>query len=71
MIVAIRVLTAIAALIAAGLWLRSALIDVPDNIDTIVGELQRVGWWNSKAALASRAAALLGAVDLFYETFRR
>jgi hypothetical protein len=31
MIVAIRVLTAVAALIAAALWLRSALIDVPDN----------------------------------------
>jgi hypothetical protein len=47
MIVAIRVLAAIAALIAAGLWLRSALIDVPNNIDTIVGELQRIGRWNS------------------------
>ena len=42
-IVAIRVLTAVAALIAAALWLRSALIDVPDNINTIIGELQRIG----------------------------
>jgi hypothetical protein len=35
MIVAIRVLIAIAALAAAGFWLRSALIKVPANIDTI------------------------------------
>jgi hypothetical protein len=71
MIVAIRVLIAIAALLAAALWLRSALIKVPNNIDTIVGELQRIGRWNSFAAFASCAAALLGALDLIYETCLR
>ena len=67
--IAIRVLVAIAALLAAGCWLRSALIKVPNNIDSIVGELQRIGHGNSLAAFASCAAARLAAVDLFYETF--
>jgi hypothetical protein len=70
-IVAIRVLTAVAALIAAALWLRSALIDVPDNIDTIIGELQRIGCWNSMAAFASCVAAFFAALDLLYETLLR
>lgn len=69
MIIAIRALIAITALLAAGFWLRSALIKVPNNIDTIVDELQRIGSWNSMAAFASCAAALLGVIDLFYETF--
>jgi hypothetical protein len=30
-----------------------------NNIDTIVGELQRIGYWNGLAAGASRIAALL------------
>lgn len=68
MIVAIRVLIAVAALLAAGFWLRSALIKVPNNIDTIVDELQRIGRWNSRAAFASCAVALLGVVELFCET---
>jgi hypothetical protein len=64
-----RGILALAALLAAGFWLRSALIEVPDNIDTIVAELQRVGRWNSMAAGASCATALLGALEVIYETF--
>jgi hypothetical protein len=40
-------------------WFYSAWIEVPNNIDTIVGELQRIGYWNGFAAGASCAAALL------------
>jgi hypothetical protein len=50
----------LAALAAAGLWLRTSVIDVPNNIDTIVGELQRMGRWNAWAAFASFVAALCG-----------
>jgi hypothetical protein len=71
MIVVIHAALAIALLFAAAFWLRSALIKVPDNIDTIVDELRRIGHWNSLAALASCAAAVLAAVDLFYPTFVR
>ena len=44
-------------MIAAACWFYSARIEVPNNIDTIVGELQRIG--NGWAAGASCAAALL------------
>jgi hypothetical protein len=47
------------------------VIDVPDNIDTIVRELQRTGWWNSAAAqaavVASLCAAWLFVKQLLYE----
>jgi hypothetical protein len=70
-VVAIRALTAVAALIAAGLWLRSASIHVADDIDKLVDALTRIGYWNSMAAYASCAAATLGALDLIHETFLR
>jgi hypothetical protein len=34
-----------------------ARIEVPNNIDTIVQELQRIGYWNGWAATASCVAA--------------
>ena len=52
---------ALSSISAAAFWLRSALIDVPDNIDTIVHELQRIGWWNSAAALSAVIASLCAA----------
>jgi hypothetical protein len=54
----INAIIAIASFIAAVCWLRSALIQVPNNIDTIVGELQRIGQWNGLAAGASCVAAI-------------
>jgi hypothetical protein len=42
----VRVLLAGAALTAAVFWFVSARIEVPDNINTIVRELQRIGRWN-------------------------
>jgi hypothetical protein len=50
-----------ASLAAAALWLWGSLIDVPDNIDTIVGELQRIGRVNAWAAMAALVAAVCAA----------
>jgi hypothetical protein len=51
----------VASLAAAGFWLWGSVIEVPDNIDTIVGELQRIGRLNAWAALAALIAALCAA----------
>jgi hypothetical protein len=51
----------VASLAAAGFWLWGSLIEVPNNIDTIVGELQRIGRLNAWAALAALVAALCAA----------
>jgi hypothetical protein len=51
----------VASLVAAGFWLWGSLIAVPDNIDTIVAELQRIGRLNAWAALAALVAALCAA----------
>ena len=60
-----RVVLALMALIAAILWFISARIEVPDNIDTIVRRLQRIGFWNGWASVFSCIAALFGALDVF------
>ena len=51
----------LAVLAAAVLWFRAASVEIPDNIDTIVGELQRAALWNSYASYAAVAAALFAA----------
>jgi hypothetical protein len=56
-----------ASLLAAGLWLWGSLIDVPNNIDTIVGELQRIGRVNAWAARAAVLAALCAAYAIFWQ----
>jgi hypothetical protein len=59
-----KIVTAVglaASLAAAGFWLWGSIIEVPDNIDTIVGELQRIGRLNAWAALAALVAALCAA----------
>ena len=43
---------------AAVLWFYASRIDVPDNIDTFIGELQRISRWNAWAARAAFVAAL-------------
>jgi len=50
------------AMAAAVLWLRASLLPVPDNIDTIVDELQRISRWNAWGAGAAVVAALCASV---------
>ena len=50
----------VASLAAAIFWLWGLLISVPDNIDTIVGELQRIGLWAAMAALVAAVCAAYG-----------
>jgi hypothetical protein len=61
----VNVVGSIAAIIAAGLWLYASLITVPNNIDTIVGELQRISRWNAYAAWAAVVAALCAGYAFF------
>jgi hypothetical protein len=61
----VNVVGAIAALIAAGLWLYASLITVPDNIDTIMDELRRISRWNAYAAGAAAVAALCAGYAFF------
>jgi len=43
----INLIGAISALVAAGLWLRSTSVSMPNRLDAIAVELQRVGRWNA------------------------
>jgi hypothetical protein len=61
---------AISALIAAGCWFYSATIQVPDNIDTFVRELNRIGYWNAWAARASCVAAFFTFLSLGFGALR-
>jgi hypothetical protein len=51
----------LASLTTAVFWLWGSLIEVPDNIDTIVGELQWIGRVNAWAAMAALVAAVCAA----------
>ena len=48
----------LASFVAACLWFWASVIVVPDNIDTIVHELQRISRINALAAFATLIAAL-------------
>ena len=54
----INLIGALSALVAAGLWFRSTTVSVPDRLDDIARELQRVGRWNAWAAGANCISAL-------------
>ncbi|MGA8692276.1 MAG: hypothetical protein WB689_00250 [Xanthobacteraceae bacterium] len=54
----INLFGAVSALIAAGLWFRSTTVRMPDRLDAIAEELQRVGRWNAWAAGATCISAL-------------
>lgn len=54
----IQLVAAGASGLAALLWAKAALIWVPDNKETFVGELQRAGRWNAAAALFACIAFL-------------
>jgi hypothetical protein len=54
----VAVVGAAASLIAAALWFYASWLEVPDNIDTFIGELKRISRWNSYAAMAACVAAV-------------
>jgi hypothetical protein len=45
-------------------WFWSSRIEVPANQDTFIDALQRIGYWNNKAALAACVAALFQGASL-------
>lgn len=51
----------ISSLVAAVFWLWASLVKVPDNIDTFVHKLQRIGGLNAIAAGSACFAALCAA----------
>jgi hypothetical protein len=57
-------------LISGALWFVSANIPIRDNIDVIVSDLQRSGYWNGWAAIAACAAAVASAVVALCEVLR-
>jgi hypothetical protein len=60
----LSIIGGIAALIAAVCWFWSSRIEVPANQDTFIDALQRIGYWNNKAALAACVAALFQGASL-------
>ena len=54
----INLIGAVSAVVAAGLWFRSTTVSMPDRLDAIAAELQRVGRWNAWAAGATCISAL-------------
>ena len=54
----INLIGAVSALVAAGLWFRATTVSMPDRLDAIAVELQRVGPWNAWAAGATWISAL-------------
>lgn len=52
-------------LIAAGFWLASALVTVPDNQDTFIAALQKIALLNSMGATGASAAAISALVLWF------
>jgi hypothetical protein len=49
------------SLVAGALWLRASLIDVPDNLDTFIDVLQRIGRLNAYGAWSACGAAVCAA----------
>lgn len=47
----------VCGLIAAGFWLWSALVAVPDNQDTFIAALQKIGRLNAIGAASASVAA--------------
>jgi hypothetical protein len=56
--VVINLIGAVSAVVAAGFWFRSTTVSMPDRLDDIAVELQRVGRWNAWAAGATCISAL-------------
>jgi len=51
----------LSSLAAAALWWYASRLEVPENIDTFIGELRRISRWNARAAMATGVAAVCSA----------
>jgi hypothetical protein len=52
----------VASVLAAAFWLWASLLKVPDNIDTFIPALQKIGRLNAYGALAASVAALCASI---------
>lgn len=59
---AINAFAALANAAAALLWLRSARVEIRDNVDKFIADLQQGARWSARAALAACAGAAASAV---------
>ena len=57
----VGVLGVLSTFAAGAFWLWASLIPVPDNLDTFIGDLQRISQINAYGAGCACVAALCGA----------
>src|SRR3546814_17312743 len=67
---AVKLAASVLAVLAAGFWLWASLITVPDNVDTLISVLQRIGKLNAYGALSASFAAACGVLLLWLERSR-
>jgi hypothetical protein len=64
------VIAAVMWLASAWLWAYSSSIEIRDNINKIVGDLQRAAYWNGRAAITACLAAVASMVVALCEVLR-
>ena len=62
MVLVLKAVVVVGGLIAAAFWLSSARVTVPDNQDTFIAALQRIGKLNSIGAAGASAAGIAALV---------
>jgi hypothetical protein len=67
----VGVLGALASFAAGVFWLWVSLIPVPDNLDTFIGDLQRISQFNAYGAGCACMAAICGAYTFIRTRTRR
>jgi hypothetical protein len=61
-VLVLEVVVVVGGLIAAAFWLASAYVTVPDNPNSFIAPLQRIGKLNSIGAAGASAAAIAALV---------
>ena len=61
-VLVLKAVVVVGGLIAAAFWLSSARVTVPNNQDTFIAALQRIGKLNSIGAAGASAAAIAALV---------
>lgn len=62
----VRFVGIVAALLAAIFWFWASVVDVPEDLDTIVGALQRVSMLNAYGAMAAGVGAICGMFEFWF-----